>query len=132
MARQIFVNLPVHDLPSTRSFFAALGFGFNEQYSDENAACLVIDDNIFAMLLTVPFFQSFTPKPVADATQVTEVLIALSAESREAVDAMVAMAVAHGGGEARAAQDLGFMYSRAFADIDGHIWEIVWMNAPEG
>lgn len=128
MSRMIFVNLPVRDLARTRAFFAALGFSFNEQFSDEKAACMVIDDNIFAMLLVLPFFQTFTPRTIADAHQVTEVLTALSAASREAVDTMVDTAVAQGGSEPRPAQDHGWMYSRAFADLDGHIWEIAWMQ----
>jgi uncharacterized protein len=130
MSRMIFVNLPVNDLPRSRNFWEALGFTFNPQFSDDNAACLVIDDNIFAMLLVPHFFQTFTPRPVADATKSTEVLIAFSVESRDAVDNLVETALAHGGSEPRPVQDHGWMYSRAMADPDGHIWELTWLGEP--
>lgn len=128
MPRSIFVNLPVADLPRSRAFFSDLGFSFNEQFSDDNAACLVIDENIFAMLITRPYFQTFTPKAIADATQSTEVLVALSAESRAAVDAFADGAIAGGGREVRPASDAGWMYQRAVEDLDGHIWESAWME----
>ena len=124
----IFVNLPVKDLGRTKTFFEALGYSFNPQFTDENAACLVISDNIYAMLLTEPFFGTFTQKQIVDAKTSTETLIALSCDSREEVDQLMAKAVAAGGKEPRAAQDPGFMYSRAFDDPDGHTWELVWMD----
>ena len=128
MATQIFVNLPVKDLGKTKTFFAALGYTFNPQFTDDNAACMVISDTIFAMLLVEPFFKGFIDKELVDATKSTEVLIALSADSRADVDTLVNKAVAAGGTEPRGAQDHGFMYTRTFNDLDGHIWEIVWMN----
>lgn len=128
MPRSIFVNLPVADLPAARAFFSALGFSFNEQFSDHQAACLVIDDNIFAMLITTPYFQTFTPKAVADAKQSSEVLIGLSAASRDALDATFNAALAAGASEVRPAMDEGWMYQRAFSDLDGHIWELIWME----
>ena len=128
MSNLIFVNLPVKNLSRTNAFFTALGFAFNPQFSDEKATCMIINDSAFVMLLSEPFFKGFTPKAIADASQTTEVLIALSADSREAVDDMVQKAIAGGGSEARPAEDLGFMYHRAFNDLDGHIWEVTWMN----
>jgi uncharacterized protein len=128
MARQLFINLPVEDLDRTKAFYAALGFSFNPQFSNEKAACMIISDTNYAMLLSKAFFATFTPKPIADAHACTEALIALSLESREAVDAMLAAALAHGGREPRPMQDLGFMMSRAFEDPDGHIWEPFYMD----
>ena len=128
MARTIFVNLPVGDVPRSRRFYTALGFGINEQFSGDASLCVIFDENIFAMLLSHEHFQSFTPRAIADATQVTEVLLALSCESREEADVMIENALAAGGSEPRPPQDLGWMYSRAFADPDGHIWEVGWMG----
>ena len=128
MATNIFVNLPVKDLDKTKAFFAALGYTFNPQFTDANAACMIISENIFAMLLVEPFFKGFTDKTIVDAHKSTEVLLALSTNSRAEVDDMVNKAVAAGGTEPRAAQDHGFMYTRSFNDLDGHIWEILWMN----
>ncbi len=128
MMKQIFVNLPVKDLPASMEFFGKLGFQLNEQFTNDNAACLVVTDNIFVMLLREDFFQTFTKKEVADATRVTEVLSAFSVETKEAVDELLALALEAGGNEAREAQDLDFMYARSFEDLDGHIWEIVWMD----
>lgn len=128
MPNPVFINLPVKNLVQTNAFFTALGFSFNPQFSDEKATCMLINDLAFAMLLSEPFFKGFTPKAIADATQTTEVLIALSTDSREAVDDMVQQAIAAGGSEARPAEDLGFMYHRAFNDLDGHIWEVTWMD----
>jgi predicted lactoylglutathione lyase len=124
----IFVNLPVKDLARSREFFTALGYSFNEQFTDENATCLVISDTIFAMLLVEPFFKTFTTRDVADTSQVAEALIALSADSREEVDALVGKAFEAGAGTAGPVQDLGFMYSRSFLDLDGHQWEVLWMD----
>jgi predicted lactoylglutathione lyase len=128
MSTKIFVNLPVKDLDRSKAFFGALGYSFNPQFTDENAASMVIADDIFAMLLVEPFFQGFTPKPIVDATSATEVLIALSAESREEVDALVDKAVAAGAVNYAEPQDHGFMYQRSFQDLDGHLWEILWMD----
>ncbi len=109
MVNQIFVNLPVKDLERSVAFWTALGFGFNPQFTDENATCMLVGENIFVMLLVEPFFQGFTPKPVSDATRHTEVLVALALESREAVDRLVDGVVAAGGTETQPARDLGFM-----------------------
>ena len=128
MSRMIFVNLPVRDLPRAMTFFRALGFDFNPQFTDETAACLVIDEHIFAMLLTHEKFRSFAPKAVSDATTATEVLVCLSCGSRAEVDALVAKAVAAGGTTFRPPDDHGFMYGHAFQDLDGHVWELVWME----
>jgi predicted lactoylglutathione lyase len=128
MATKIFVNLPVKDLDKSMTFFKALGFTFNPQFTDQTAACMVITDDIYAMLLTHAKFGAFTPKAIADAHKTTEVLTALSLDSREQVDRMCNTAIAGGGREPRAAQDHGFMYGRAFEDLDGHIWEVFWMD----
>ncbi len=128
MSTMIFVNLPVADLPRSRSFFEALGYSFNPQFSDDTAACLVISDTIYAMLLTHAKFKTFTPKAICDARTTTEVLVALSCGSREEVDDKVRKAVAAGGSMFRPPNDHGFMYEHAFQDPDGHIWELVWMD----
>jgi uncharacterized protein len=125
---KIFVNLPVHDLGRSIAFFKALGFSFNPQFTDETATCMVIGEDIYAMLLTHEKFATFTPKAIADATKTTEVLTALSVDSRAEVDRLVDAALAAGGTEARAPMDHGFMVDRAFNDLDGHIWEIFWMD----
>jgi uncharacterized protein len=126
--RSIFVNLPVADVAVSRSFFTALGFTVNEQFSDENTACVVIEQNIYAMLMTPTRFADFVDGEIADAKKSTEVLLALSAESREDVDRLRATALAHGGSEWKPNQDHGFMYGASFADPDGHVWEVVWMD----
>lgn len=128
MSRMIFVNLPVKDLEKSMAFFKALGFEFNPQFTDETAACMIVSDNIFAMLLTYPKFAQFTPRPISDAAAATEVLTAISFESREKVDAIVDAAVSSGGREIREAEDHGFMYHRSIEDLDGHIWEVLWLN----
>lgn len=128
MPRQIFVNLPVADLPRSKAFFEGLGYTFNPQFTDENAACMVISDTIFSMLLTQEYFRTFIPNPISDAHQDTEVLIALSCDSREEVDAIVDKAITLGGTTFRDPQDHGFMYGRAYRDLDGHIWEYMWMD----
>jgi predicted lactoylglutathione lyase len=171
--QQIFVNLPVKDLPRSRAFFEALGYGFNPEFSNSEGACCVISEHIYAMLLTEPFFKGFTkkpiaffkslgysfnpqftdetatcmiiaddiyamllthakfaefsPKPICDATKSVEVLIALSCESRAQVDELVARAIAAGGSAHNPKQDHGFMYSHGFEDLDGHVWELVYM-----
>ncbi|HQX11774.1 MAG TPA: hypothetical protein PLG23_09525 [Thermoflexales bacterium] len=128
MPTQIFVNLPVKDLDRSVAFFTALGFTFNPQFTDKNATCMIISDSIFAMLLVEPFFKTFTPRALCDATTHTEAILALSVESKAKVDEMVGAALAAGGTEPRARTDMGFMYNCAFADPDGHIWEIFWMD----
>jgi predicted lactoylglutathione lyase len=128
MATQIFVNLPVKDLSKTVAFFTHLGFSFNQQFTDEKATCMIIEENIFAMLLIEDYFKTFTKKEVADATKTTEVIIALSAESREKVDEIVDKAIAAGGSAHRDPQDHGWMYERSFQDINGHLWELVYMD----
>lgn len=129
MRRQIYVNLPVRDLERSKAFFARLGFGFNPQFSDEKAACMIVEDNISVMLLTEPFFKTFISKAVADATKSTEVLVCLSCDSKDEIDGLVARARAHGGRAVREPQDQGFMYQHAFEDPDGHIWELVHMRS---
>ncbi|MEV4225925.1 VOC family protein [Streptomyces bobili] len=126
--QMVFVNLPVSDLDASKRFFTELGYSINPQFSDENAASVVISDNIIAMLLTKPFYSTFTKKEIADATKTSQVMIALSAESREKVDELVDRALAAGGSPANETQDHGFMYGRSFDDLDGHTWEVVWMD----
>jgi len=128
MTTMIFVNLPVKDLPQSMTFFGKLGFTFNPQFTDATAACMVISETIYAMLLTEAKFQGFTPKPVSDARQSTEVLIALSLDSRQAVESMVKSAVAAGGRIYAEPNDHGFMYQHGFEDLDGHIWELFYMD----
>ncbi|AHM62754.1 hypothetical protein D770_22535 [Flammeovirgaceae bacterium 311] len=128
MATKIFINLPVKDLNRSKDFFTKLGFTFNPQFSDDKAACLIIGDNLFSMLLTEPFFKTFTKKEVSDASKTTEVLIAIDVESREKVDEMVRKAVAAGGTTYMDPQDHGWMYQHSFADPDGHQWELMFMD----
>ena len=128
MNTKIFINLPVKDLQKTIAFFTKLGFSFNAQFTNENAACMIINDEAFVMLLVEAFFQSFTPKTLVNAHQQTEALAALSAESRERVDELINIAIAAGSSEVRAPEDHGFMYSRSINDLDGHIWEFFWMD----
>jgi len=124
MIKQIFVNLPIESLPRSVDFFTALGFTFDPKYTDENATCLILGDNIFAMLLVKPFFQGFTSKALCDTDKATEVINALSVDSREQVDALVAKAAAAGGRVSGEAKDYGFMYQHGFEDPDGHLWEV--------
>lgn len=128
MHKQIYVNLPVKDLGRTKQFFTALGFSFNPQFSNEQAVCMVISENIFAMLLVESFFQTFVKKPIVDATKATEVLVCLSCDSRAQVDELVARALAAGGSAPNPVQDYGFMYSHGFEDPDGHVWELAYMD----
>jgi predicted lactoylglutathione lyase len=128
MTRKIFVNLPVKDLERSMSFFKQLGFHFNPQFTDHTAACMEIADDIYAMLLTHPKFKAFTKKEIADATRFTEVLTALSCESKAQVDEFVDRALKAGAIESSEVQDHGFMYGRSFDDLDGHTWEIFWMD----
>lgn len=128
MSRMIFVNLPVKDLTVARDFFAKLGFSHNPEFSDENAACVVISDTIYVMLLTEPFFGSFISKQIADTTTSCETLLCLSADSREEVDRLVETALSSGGRPSGKPVDEGPMYGRAFEDPDGHIWEVMHMS----
>jgi len=128
VAKQIFVNLPVKDLGKTIEFFKKLGFEFNPQFTDENATCMVVNDNILVMLLVEKFFKTFTQKEICDTTKNTEVIIALSTESREKVDQMLDNVIKAGGKESRKPQDHGWMYGRSFEDLNGHLWEIIYMD----
>ena len=128
MHKQIFVNLPVGDLPRSKAFFESLGLAFNPQFTNDQGACLVVGENIYAMLLVKDFFKTFTGKPLVDATRSTEVLVCLSCESRAEVDDLVARAVQAGGTAPRKPQDHGFMYGHGFEDLDGHIWELMHMD----
>ena len=129
MAKQIFVNLPVRDLPKAKAFYEAVGAVNNPQFTDDTAACMVWSDTIFVMLLTHAKWASFTKKPISDARQASEVMLALSADDRQAVDATVSAAGAQGGkADVNPVQDLGFMYGRSFEDVDGHVWETFHMD----
>lgn len=128
MNTKIFVNLPVKDLPKAMDFYTQIGFTNNPQFTDETAACMVLSEDIYVMLLTQAKFKDFTPKALADAHQVTEVLNAISFESKDQVNEVTEKAMKAGGKEMRDPQDYGFMFSRSFADLDGHIWEPFWMD----
>jgi predicted lactoylglutathione lyase len=130
-SRNIFVNLPVRDLERSKAFFSTLGFGFNPKFTDEKAACMIINETAFVMLLTEPFFKTFTTHDVCDTRTHTESLFALSCNSRSEVDDLVRTAIASGGKHAMNPQDHGFMYGSSFYDPDGHHWEVVWMD-PKG
>ncbi|RFU62239.1 VOC family protein [Bacillus sp. V59.32b] len=127
-ADKIFVNLPVKELNKSIEFFTEIGFEFNPKFTDKNATCMIISENIFAMLLVEDFFKTFTKKEISDATKSTEVILALSAESREEVDEIVNKALAAGGKVSNDPMDHGFMYVRSFQDIDGHLWEVMYMD----
>lgn len=129
MVHQIFVNLPVKDLNKTKEFFAHLGFTFNEQFTNEAAACMIIGENIYAMLLVEPFFQSFLNKAVGDPTQAAQVINALAVNSKAEVDELVNKAMEAGATFTKEPQDHGWMYGRSFADINGHQWEVLYMDA---
>ena len=129
MAMKIFVNLPVNDLNTSIEFFTKLGFTFNPQFTDETATCMIVSKDIFVMLLTHAKFKTFTPKAICDATKSTMVLVCLTAESRDHVNDMVRKAVAAGGATYKEPQDHGFMYGHGFQDLDGHIWELVYMES---
>lgn len=127
--KQIFVNLPVKNLDKAKAFFAALGYTFNPKFTDANAACMVIrEDSIYAMLLVEDFFKTFTTKSITDTSKSTEVLLCLSCESCAEVDELVAKAKAAGGTTPREPQDYGFMYGHGFQDLDGHLWEVMYMD----
>ena len=128
MPTKIFVNLPVKDLKKSMEFFTKLEFKFNSQFTDETAACMVVSEDIYVMLLTHDKFKTFTPKTICDATKSTEVLVCLSCESREHVNEMVRKAVGGGGTTYNEPQDHGFMYGHGFQDLDGHIWESIYME----
>ncbi len=128
ISRKIFVNLPVRDLGRTKAFFAALGFAFNAQFTNEHGACMVLSEDGYVMLLTHTFFGRFTRRAIADTSVVTECLVALSCSSRAEVDELLGRALGAGGVEAAEGQDMGFMYQRSFYDLDGHHWEIFWMD----
>ncbi|AYC32133.1 glyoxalase/bleomycin resistance/extradiol dioxygenase family protein [Pseudomonas cavernae] len=128
MATNIFVNLPVKNLDKSVEFFTQLGFSFNPQFTDKTATCMIVSDDIFVMLLTEEKFKTFTPKALCDATKSTEVLVCLSTDSREQVDELVRKAVTAGGATYNQPQDHGFMYGHGFEDLDGHIWELMYME----
>jgi predicted lactoylglutathione lyase len=126
--RKMFINLAVRDLQQSKAFFSALGFAYNPKFTDDNAACMVVSDDAFAMLLAEPFFKSFTRRQPCDTTKQTEALIALSCGSRAEVDDLVKKAIAAGGTHAMDPMDHGFMYGWSFYDLDGHHWELVWVD----
>jgi predicted lactoylglutathione lyase len=128
MATKIFVNLPVSDLNRSVEFFTQLGFTFNPQFTDENATCMIVGEDIFVMLLVENFFKTFTHKEISDATRSTEVIVSLSTDNRESVDEMVRKAVVAGASTPREPKDYGFMYQHGFQDLDGHLWEILFME----
>lgn len=128
MVKQIFVNLPVKDLEKSKAFWGKLGFTFNPQFTDEKAGALVLGENIFSMLITEPYFKTFTNKQITDSAKETEVLNAVSVESREEVDKIVDAAMAAGAKPAKETQDMGWMYYRSFLDLDGHHWEVTFID----
>ena len=128
MAKQIFINLPVKDLKKTMDFFKKLGFTFNKQFTDKHAACMIIGNNMFSMLIAEKFFKTFTPKKISNAKKNSEVLIAMQLDSKKQVDDMLKKALVAGGKEPRKQQDYGWMYGRAFEDPNGHIWEAFYMD----
>jgi predicted lactoylglutathione lyase len=128
MARKIFVNLPVKNLDKSKAFYEALGFTINPNFTDETAACVVISDDIYVMILTHAKFGDFTSKAIADSAKTTEVLTALSCESKADVDKIAGAALEAGGTENKPVNDMGFMYIHSVADLDGHIWEFFWMD----
>ena len=129
MARMIFVNLPVSDVPKATAFYEAVGAERNPQFSDASTSCMVISDTIYAMLMDHQKFNSFTPKRIVDAREASEVLLCLTADDRSDVDSIVKRAISAGGrADPTPVQDHGFMYGRSYEDLDGHIWEVVWMD----
>lgn len=125
---KIFVNLPVKELNRSVAFFTKLGFTFNPQFTDENATCMIVGEDIFVMLLVEKFFKSFTRKEICDTSRSTEAILALSVESRKQVDEIMNKAIESGGSEPRERQDHGWMYGRSFEDVDGHLWEVFFMD----
>jgi len=128
MANQIFVNLPVKNLDKSVEFFTKLGFSFNPQFTNEEATLMIIEENISVMLLVEKFFKTFTNKEITDTATTTEVILCLSADNREKVDELVDKAMAAGASPSNFAQDQGFMYGRSFQDLDGHLWEVMYMD----
>jgi uncharacterized protein len=128
MATKIFVNLPVKDLNKSVEFFTQLGYRFNAQFTDENATCMIVSEDIYVMLLVEPFFKGFTNKDIVDTAKANEVIVCLSCDSREAVDAILDKAVAAGAATPTPPQDHGYMYGRDFVDLDGHFWSYMWMD----
>jgi len=128
MATKIFINLPVKDLNKSVEFFTHLGYTFNPQFTDENATCMIIGEDIFVMLLVQPFFKSFTKKEIPDTAKNAQVILSLSAESKDEVDEKVRKAIEAGGTAPNEKQDHGWMYQHGFADLDGHLWEIAYMD----
>lgn len=130
-AKSIYVNLPVRDLARTRDFWTRLGFAFNEDFSDDNALCLVLNDGvIYSMLISHEMFTTFTNRAIADGSA-TQVLVAIEVDSREQVDQVVATALANGGSRYRESADHGWMYYDSFADPDGHQWEILYTDTSQ-
>lgn len=127
-SRLIFVNLPVEDLSASVEFFGALGFKFDDRFTDQSCACMVVSEQAYVMLLVESRFADFTTKPIADARASTEAILCVSAESREAVDAFAEAALGAGASSANEPMDHGFMYGRSFCDLDGHLWEVMWMS----
>jgi uncharacterized protein len=130
MSRMIFVNLPVKSVEESRTFFGRLGFDFNPRFSDEHVACMVVDDNIFVMLLEESRFKDFVNGDIADAHRTTEVLTCLSAGSRTEIDQTVRTAIEAGGKPWKEPMDEGPMYGGSFQDLDGHVWELIYMEQP--
>ncbi|AIY41191.1 Glyoxalase family protein [Collimonas arenae] len=128
MHKQIYVNLPVKDLQKSMAFFQSLGYTFNAKFTNDQAACMELGENLYVMLLVEKFFQSFAKKPISDATRQTEVLLCVSCDSRAHVDKLVALACASGAEKMKEALDYGFMYSDSFHDLDGHAWEMMYME----
>lgn len=127
-SRLIFVNLPVRDLEASTAFFESLGFAFDERFTDDSCACMVVSEQAYVMLIVEGRFAEFTTRPVADARTNTEAILCVSAESREAVDDFAEAALGAGAGRANEPMDHGFMYGRSFSDLDGHLWEVMWMS----
>jgi predicted lactoylglutathione lyase len=127
-SRKIFVNLAVKDLDKSVEFFTKLGFAFDARFTDENATCMIVSDEAFVMLLVENRFKDFTKKELVDPTTHTEAILALSADSREQVDELAGRALEAGGSPANEPIEMGFMYGRSFQDVDGHLWELIWMD----
>ncbi len=127
-SRKLFVNLAIADLARTTAFWKRLGFTFNQQFTDENGTCMILSEEAYVMWLVRPFFQTFTKKQICDSSKASEALLCISAESRAAVDELVNTALSAGGSPAMPPMDMGFMYGWSFYDIDGHHWEVMWMD----
>ena len=128
MVKQIFINLPIKDLNKTKEFFTKIGFKFNQKFTDENAACLILGENIFSMFLIEKFFKRFTKKEISNYKSNAEVINALSVNSKKEVDEILNKVIKAGGKEPRETQDHGWMYGRSFEDIDGHLWEVFFID----